>query len=726
MGEWQTRAFRELMTPVDRIVGTATAKALAALNIATLKDLVGHLPRHLMSGTEQTDIVALIRDYGASDDYVALVATLDQVVARGQAPKQRVEVTLTDGHATITATFFGRPQHIAYWQNVLSRSERGIFAGKLTWFNGSPQLAHPAFAMITPDGLIGSAQNQKMARQVTRSAFIGLYPQTAKLPTWTIAECVDLGLTRLHGVDDPLPERVRSKASVLEFGAALEAVHHPQTRAEHDRGVERLLFDEAFATQIAMAARRADTSRHTAVPRASGPGGLLARFDARLTYALTDQQRAVGEEIAAELNRTRPMQRLLQGEVGSGKTIVALRAMLTVVDGGGQAALLAPTEVLAQQHAYTVGQLLGDLGQGPLLGGGDATTVAVLTGSLSAAERRVALDRIASGEAGIVIGTHALLGDQVRFADLGLVVVDEQHRFGVEQRTSLATRGGAHPHVLVMTATPIPRSIAMTLFGDLDVSVLTEIPAGRAPVATTVVDAALRPAWVERAWQRVHEEVAAGRQVYIVVPRISGDDDTIASIEAVRRDVVEGPLKDLRVGLLHGRLPSAEKTATMAGFAAGELDVLLATSMIEVGLDVANASMMVVVDADRFGVSQLHQLRGRIGRGAHPGVCLLLTKAAADSPARRRLDVVAATHDGFAIAQADLEQRREGDVLGLSQSGRTSSLRLLRVVDHVEIIEKARQIAEAVIASPEPLEPGLRDYIHEVDLLAANPLDEVA
>jgi ATP-dependent DNA helicase RecG len=407
------------------------------------------------------------------------------------------------------------------------------------------------------------------------------------------------------------------------------------------------------------------------------------------------------------------MHRLLQGEVGSGKTIVALRAMLAVVDAGGQAALLAPTEVLAQQHHRTIRSLLGPLAKAGELGAADvATSVALLTGSQGAQARRANLLDAASGAAGIVVGTHALLQEQVQFADLGLVVVDEQHRFGVEQRDALRSKGNLPPHVLVMTATPIPRTVAMTVFGDLETSTLTELPGGRSPIQTSVVPLADRPDWLERAWQRVREEVGAGRQAYVVCARIGGDDkddDQQPSYddEPARRPAVpvvevapmlaDGPLAGLRLEVLHGRLTPEVKDDVMRRFGRGEIDVLVATTVVEVGVDVPNATVMVVLDADRFGVSQLHQLRGRVGRGEHAGLCLLVTEAAAGSPARERVDGVAATLDGFQLARLDLEQRREGDVLGAAQSGRRSSLRLLRLLQDEPIIVAARAEATRLV-----------------------------
>jgi ATP-dependent DNA helicase RecG len=475
-----------------------------------------------------------------------------------------------------------------------------------------------------------------------------------------------------------------------------------------------LRYEEAYVLQTILAQHRQATEHLAATPREAIDGGLRERFEGRLPFELTDGQREVGEVLGAELARPHPMHRLLQGDVGSGKTVVALRAMLQVVDAGGQAALLAPTEVLAAQHHRSIVDLLGDLALGGMLGGAeDGTRVRLLTGSLGAAARREALSDAASGAAGIVVGTHALLEERVQFADLGLVVVDEQHRFGVEQRAALAGKAGeSRPHVLVMTATPIPRTVAMTVFGDLEMSTLTELPAGRQPIQTTVVPTLDRPAWLDRTWERIVEEVRDGRQAYVVCPRIgdradngdksdrdTGPTERRPSYSAVElcEELTAGPLAEVRVALMHGRMTPDAKDEAMTRFAAGEIDVLVSTTVIEVGVDVPNATVMVVMDGERFGLSQLHQLRGRIGRGSHPGLCLLVTESEAGSPARERLEAVASTTDGFALSRLDLQTRHEGDVLGANQSGRRSSLQLLSVLKHEDVIESARADADAVV-----------------------------
>jgi len=399
----------------------------------------------------------------------------------------------------------------------------------------------------------------------------------------------------------------------------------------------------------------------------------------------------------------------VQGEVGSGKTLVALRAMLQVAESGGQSALIAPTEVLAAQHVRSIARMLG-----PELAPELMPTL--LTGQLPAAERRKAALRAASGQAKIVVGTHALLSETTTFADLALVVVDEQHRFGVEQREALRAKGSA-PHALVLTATPIPRTVAMTVFGDLDVSTIRTMPTGRAGIQTFVAPLAERPAWFARVWERIAEEVAQGRQAFVVCAAIDAEaltkddtaDEPVAEVEGeaprTRWGVVQvaellaqhPSFSSIRVEILHGKMPSDQKDAVMQAFARGDVDVLVATTVVEVGVDVPNASTMVILEADRFGVSQLHQLRGRVGRGGIPGLCLLVTEAPEGTPARARVDAVAATLDGFELAEVDLELRGEGDVLGDAQSGARSSLRLLRVVKDADIIAHARQAAEAVL-----------------------------
>ncbi|MFV0406828.1 MAG: ATP-dependent DNA helicase RecG [Propioniciclava sp.] len=723
VNEWCTAAFAELNRPAETILGARTAKEFARIRVQTVGDLLRHLPRHYLSGTELTDLATL--DEG---EHVAVMAKVGRSEIRHSrsaagkrgGPTVRLEVVLTDGSGQLKVTFFGRERLVHWWQSQLDQGVRGIFVGKVGIFRDQLQMTHPAFVMLDAEGgVVGSSEEKERIAALSRSGLVGLYPATGKLPTWKVAECVRFALDALDAVDDPWPDWVLDAGEVCGLAEAFVKVHRPTARGEIEAGQRRLRFDEAFATQLTMAYRRAHNARQGAGPRIRRVDGLLDAFDAQLPFMLTAGQRAVGDEIFADLERRQPMQRLLQGEVGSGKTLVALRAMLAVIDAGGQTVLLAPTEVLAHQHYATISALLGELGAGRLLGSPEnATDVVCLTGSATAAQRKSALLKIASGEAGVIIGTHALLADQLQFVDLGLVVVDEQHRFGVEQRARLTDRSAARPHVLVLTATPIPRSVAMTVFGDLEVSTLTELPGNRAEVSTTVVDGQRRPAWLDRAWERVVEEVRQGRQVFVVAPRI-GADGSDGGVIHLAEYLQSGPLSAVRIGVLHGQLPADDKARTMGDFAAGEIDVLVSTSIVEVGVDVPNASMMVVWDADRFGISQLHQLRGRIGRGEHPGVCLLVSRADPEAPSWERLAAVAATRDGFALAELDLAQRREGDVLGSEQSGGRSTLRLLRVLDHADLIVTARQAAEeAVRRDPECETPGFIDAVRQTNLLA--------
>ena len=711
---------------LSKAVGGASATALKkAFGMVTVEDLLRHYPRRYAQRGELTDISSL-----QIDEHVTVMAEVKDVSSRRMLERKGllVEVTVTDGRGDLKLTFFNQP----WLADKLKPGRRGLFSGKVTEFRHVRQLTQPDHVLLPDDGdEVDSDSVAAFAR-----ALIPVYSATSSVSSWRIARAVSAVLDGLEvdEADDPLPVSVRTGRGLRALGDALVAVHRPDTLDDVTGGRERLQWDEAFVLQVVLAQRRLEARALPAVPRPAQAGGLLEQFDAALPFTLTAGQCAVGEVLSTDLARSHPMHRLLQGEVGSGKTVCALRAMLAVVDSGGQAALLAPTEVLAAQHARSITAMLGPLAQGGLLGGSvDGTRVALLTGSQNTAQRRASLLNIVSGDAGIVIGTHALLQESVEFYDLGLVVVDEQHRFGVEQRAALAakSRDGNRPHVLVMTATPIPRTVAMTVFGDLEVSTLDELPAGRSPIATHVVAPQENPAHLSRAWQRIREEVDAGHQAYVVCPRIgeaAGDDDAEAPAddsETERRPplavldvaprLVQGPLAGLRVGVLHGRLPADEKDDIMRRFAEGGaaadgIDVLVATTVIEVGVDVANATVMVVMDADRFGVSQLHQLRGRVGRGSAPGLCLLVSDSPEGSPARERLAAVAATTDGFELSRIDLMARREGDVLGASQSGRRSSLRLLSVLRDEAVIVAARDVATEVVATDPTLagQPALR------------------
>ncbi|WP_426561485.1 ATP-dependent DNA helicase RecG [Angustibacter sp. McL0619] len=708
--------MNELDVPVGRRVGAKAATALEKqFGIRTVGQLLRHYPRRYVERGERTDLSSL-----RLDEHVTVLAEVLEVRVHSMKsrPGARVQVRIGDGRGTLDLVFFAAKKWSAQkFERELAVGTVGLFSGRVGLYQSRRQLAHPVFDVL-PDA-------DEDAAQALAEKPIPIYPAGAGIQSWQVRNAISPIVTTLPPLPDPLPDELRARRGLLGIDEAIRAVHDPATIEDAMAARARLTFEEAFVLQSALLRRRAALAELAATPRLARPDGLLARFDERLPFELTRGQRAVGEQLTTDLAGASPMHRLLQGEVGSGKTLVALRAMLTVVDAGGQAALLAPTEVLAVQHNRSITTMLGDLAEAGMLGGGDvATRVALLTGSQPAAVRRRMLLQAASGEAAIVIGTHALLQEHVQFADLGLVVVDEQHRFGVEQRDALRAKGSVPPHLLVMTATPIPRTVAMTVFGDLETSTLEELPPGRSPVVTHVVPGD-NPAWMSRTWQRVREEVDAGRQAFVVCPRIGGDDasaddglePTVPDEDGLRRpplavlDVIDGlraepALIGLRVELLHGRLPVEEREATMAAFTAGEVDVLVATTVVEVGVDVPNATTMVVLDADRFGISQLHQLRGRIGRGQAAGLALLVTEASPDSPARERLDAVASTTDGFALSRIDLEQRREGDVLGAAQSGFRSSLRLLRVLRDEELIVQARQEAAAVVDA----DPHLSDH----------------
>src|SRR4051812_40949135 len=702
-----------MRSPLHDAVGAKTAKALEkSLGLRTCGDLLRHYPRRYVERGVLTPLTDL-----REDEYVTVQAEVVTVNTRrintrretGNRQRTLTEVVVTDGHGRLRLSFFNQ-----VWRGKqLVPGQRGLFAGKVGTFRGQRQLVNPQTQLLDDN----TAADDRLL-----TGLIPVYPAAAAAPSWTIAAAVRYALEQVDVDADPIPEDIRERHGLLPLEQALRWVHVADTEEQTKRARKRLKWDEAFVMQTVLAQRRAATVAQPAMPRVRRSGGLLDAFDERLPFELTAGQQEVSEQILDDISREHPMHRLLQGEVGSGKTVVALRAMLAVVDAGGQAALLAPTEVLAQQHHRTVTSMLGPLAQaGELTGADVATRVALLTGSQGAQARRRNLLEAASGDAGIVIGTHALLQENVQFADLGLVVVDEQHRFGVEQRDALRSKGDMPPHVLVMTATPIPRTVAMTVFGDLETSTLAELPGGRSPIQTNVVPLAEQPHWLERAWTRVREEVAQGRQAYIVCARIgpdTADDDAeddnaedggelpedndgkrkpAAAVVDVAPLLAEGPLAGLRLEQLHGQLPADHKDDVMRRFAAGDIDVLVATTVVEVGVDVANATVMVVLDADRFGVSQLHQLRGRVGRGEHAGLCLLVTEAEIGSPARERVDGVAATLDGFELARLDLEQRREGDVLGATQSGRRSSLKLLRLLQDEAIIVAAREEATMLV-----------------------------
>ena len=628
----------------------------------------------------------------------------------------------------------------------IHEGETMIFSGRVGIYRGEYTLTNPHYALLSKD-----ASGADVTDAAT--APVPVYRAPVKLPTDRISGYMAQLLEKvpLKELEDPVPYTIRRARKVPSLEWTYRALHTPDSEDTWRAAQAQMRYREAFVLQSALARLHSVRAAHLTQPRPAVEGGLADQLLKVLPYELTEGQQKVGAEIAADLSSESPMNRLLQGDVGSGKTVVALRAMLQVADAGGQSAMLAPTEVLAEQHLRSVLDILGDMAapedadgsaEGTLAGSGEESgrvRVCLLTASMGTRAKRKVLQELADGTAQIVIGTHALLSDEVSFHDLGLVVVDEQHRFGVEQRDGLRGTDGALPHRLVMTATPIPRTVAMTVFGDLDVSVLDTLPAGRQKISTHVVPLAEKPAWASRLWRRAREEIDAGHQVYVVVPKIGEDGDSLeegaaffgasslngagtgagnsaqgyfgqggsaSSDGKVQLTSVasmysylsaEDALVGVRIGTLHGRMDPAEKTAVMTAFERGEIDLLISTTVIEVGVNVPNATLMIIMDADRFGISGLHQLRGRVGRGGYAGTCLLVTRQEEGGVSRERLDAVASTTDGFELSRIDLAQRREGDILGAAQSGSKSTLRFLRALADADIIERAREDARSVV-----------------------------
>lgn len=733
----------ELELGLERRIGKRSAAVIEKhLGITTVGGLLNYFPRRYLSRGELTPISEV-----PLDEEVTLIA---RVVSNSTRPMRARRGSLTDvvisddtgGQRNGTASALPGTLKVSFFNGFRAKAElqpgrRAMFSGKVTRYAGSLGLTNPDFLLLDEDPETPGIDPEKLAAMP-----IPVYPATAKLTSWSIQKVIStlLDTVELETLGDPLPAEIAAREKFLPVADAYRLIHAPQTPADFQRARDRFRYQEALVLQSALARRRAQLAAEEATARRPAADGLLPAFDHQLPFTLTGGQAAVGKTLSDELAQDSPMNRLLQGEVGSGKTIVALRAMLQVVDAGGQAALLAPTEVLAAQHYESIRRTLGPLSRDGMLGGfgPDAVQVTLLTGSMPTAARKQAMLDAASGTAGIVIGTHALLSDNVSFYDLGLIVVDEQHRFGVEQRDALRAKASKPPHLLVMTATPIPRTVAMTVFGDLETSVLDELPAGRAPISTHVVGLAEHPGWATRIWSRSREEIDAGHQVYVVCPKIGTDDDgdftpgeaepsaadlegengsrELASVTGVVEHLQDEPaLAGVAVAPLHGRQDPVLKSETMASFTANQTKLLVSTTVIEVGVDVHNATLMVILDADRFGISQLHQLRGRVGRGGLPGTCLLVTSLEPGHPSRRRLDAVAATTDGFELSQEDLKLRREGDILGASQSGGRSTLKLLRVLEHEDVIARARQDAQRIVAADPSLagQPRLAAAIDE-------------
>ncbi|MCL2788319.1 MAG: ATP-dependent DNA helicase RecG [Micrococcales bacterium] len=712
-----------LVRPLKRAVSGGGGKGFATLGLKTVDDLLRHYPRRYDEPGALTPLAVL-----KPGEHVTVLARVAEArlhrFQSGQGLRIAAVIADHEGGRIDLAFFFKNLPPAEYALKRLVIGREGLFTGIVSEYRGRLQLTHPAYQLFGDEATDDTIDEAIL--QAGRP--IPIYRACQSLASWKIHAAIRTLLdTAPTSLPDPIPQHIRDHEHLMGLAEALRAVHLPEAPESWHRARKRFRFEEAFTLQIALARRRAAAAAQGATPRPPTPDGLLARFDEALPFTLTSAQRRVGDELSEALATPRPMRRLLQGDVGSGKTVVALRAALQCIDAGVQAAILAPTEILATQHLATITTLLGPLAQEGLFAHDDGTplpappsvSVRLLTGSLNAPNRRRVLDDLASGAANLVVGTHALLSDPVEFADLGLVVVDEQHRFGVEQRDVLRTRGTTPPHLLVMTATPIPRTIAMTVFGDLEVSVLDELPAGRPDVTTHLVPAD-KQTWVDRAWHRVREEINRGGRAFIVCPRIATDtqeaetllaeeteppDATpaqqrpLANVEDTARTLAAHPaLAGLEIGTLHGRMSSEDKDRTMAALASGSVPIVVATVVIEVGIDVPAATAMVVLDADRFGLAQLHQLRGRIGRGSAPGVCLLVSGAPEDSVAAQRLAALVATRDGFRLAEKDLELRREGDVLGTSQTGTIGALKLLRVTRDADLIVRTRALAETLIA----------------------------
>jgi ATP-dependent DNA helicase RecG len=679
---------------VDRLKGVGDRKraALAHFEVGNVAELLSFYPRRWVDRTNE----ARISDLEPGQEALVLVSVRSVRKRVGRNRRAIVEVAVGDGSGRMQVVFFNQP-----WRDKqLHEGMQIALFGKADTYRGALQMTNPIVDLI----------GDRTAR------IVPIYPQSEKvaLSTWEIAAMVEEALQRCaaRGIADPVPVEARRRLRLIDRFAALQAIHAPETIAAKEQGRRRLAFDELFRVQTVLVMRKRAVERESAAIAHTVDGSLTAQLHAALPFALTGAQRRVIAEIEADLAGPHPMHRLLQGDVGSGKTLVAVSAMLVAVQGGHQAALMAPTEVLAEQHAAGVRRLVDGLTVGSTanLFGERPLRVELLTSRVGAADRRAIAGGLADGTVDMVIGTHALIQEGVDFAGLGVVVVDEQHRFGVDQRAALRAKGSgeAVPDVLVMTATPIPRTAAMTVYGDLDVSVLDELPPGRTPIATRWANGPLED---ELAWTEVRAAVTEGRQAYVVCPLIEDSDKLeVASAEETFARLFAGELAGLRLGLLHGRMPGAEKDAVMQRFRSGDLDVLVATTVIEVGVDVPNATVMVVLDADRFGIAQLHQLRGRVGRGSAASTCWLLT--APITGVSPRVQALVESTDGFHLAEVDLELRGEGTIMGSAQKGR-NDLKLASLRRDRELVRLAREVAFEVVDGDPTLEdhPVLRDEL---------------
>lgn len=671
-------------------VGPALAEELASsrFNISSVQDLLLHYPRRHLDFSD----TKAIHETRAGDE-VTIIGTITKV---GKPPPRGkrwpLKVVLDDGRSRITLAFFNQP-----WRSQQLKVGTKVAAkGKVGSYGGARQMTAPMIDVISEAG--------------EAVKIVPVYPATAEIQTTVLRRIIRDALQAFSPIADPIDTEVLLELGLIDRTSAMKRFHFPKTMAERARARERLVFDELFTLQVGLAFRKRRIERETIGITHKVEAELAGQFVEALPFDLTGAQRRSVAEVEQDMGRSVPMHRLLQGEVGSGKTVVALYAALLAVQGGYQAAVMAPTEVLAGQHFLTMRGLLepltgGSTGRGQLdLFGGPQ--VVMLTGGMPAAAKRDAVSKIADGSASIVVGTHALIQEGVDFANLGLAIIDEQHRFGVHQRIALRDKTGGQltPDVLIMTATPIPRTLALTLYGDLDVSVVDELPKGRKPITTTVLDGDSR----EKAYEIVRQQVAQGRQAYVIVPLVEESDklevkSAMAEAERIKKEV----FPQMRVGMMHGRLGTKAKDAVMDEFRRGDIDVLVSTTVVEVGVDVPNATVMLIEDADRFGLSQLHQLRGRIGRGEHPSSCILLTSVSSDDPERKsaveRLRIMETTTDGFELASKDLELRGTGTLMGSRQAG-FSDLRLTHLVHDIKILKMARDLAFSIIDSDPELD----------------------
>ena len=668
---------------VERIKGVGEKKlaSLHDVGVDTVLDLLTTYPRRWVDRTNEAHVSDLL----PGQEALVLVSVRSVTKRAMRNRRTMVNVVVGDGSGRLQVVFFNQP----WREKQLREGLQVALFGRAEVYRGGLQMTNPVV------DLIGDRTGR----------IVPVYPQSEKaaLMTWEIAGWVEDALRKSspRGIADPVPETIRRRYGLIERDAAFRSIHAPETIAEKEQARRRLAFDELLRVQTTLVMRKRLLERESKAIRHKVGGELTERLYATLPFELTGAQRRAIAEIEHDLAGSHPMHRLLQGDVGSGKTLVAVSAMLTAVQGSHQGALMAPTEVLAEQHATGVRRMLeGVTVPDPRnLFGDRPLRVELLTNRITGNERREVLAGLADGTVDIAIGTHALIQEGVRFHSLGVVVVDEQHRFGVEQRAALRSKGDddAVPDVLVMTATPIPRTAAMTVYGDLDVSVLDELPPGRTPIVTHWADG---PLMEQAAWATVRDEVAAGRQAYVVCPLIEESEKLeVASAQETFDRLAASELKGLRLGLLHGRLPSSEKEAQMERFRLGQLDVLVATTVIEVGVDVPNATVMVILDADRFGIAQLHQLRGRVGRGRHASSCWLVTSGTpADSPAvgNPRVEALVASTDGFALAEVDLELRGEGTIMNTAQKGR-NDLKLASLRRDRELVSLARDAAFEIV-----------------------------